>query len=275
MASGTIVYKSAEEIELIRLSSLLVGKTLAEVALHLKPGVTTAKLDEIAEQFIRDHGAVPSFKGYQGYKASLCISINEEVVHGIPGKREVKEGDIVSIDCGVYMNGFHGDSAYTFPVLVTDNDTLKLLRVTLNCLEAGIQKAKAANRVGDISSAIQEMAERHGYGVVRELVGHGVGKSLHEKPEVPNYGKKGSGAVLKSGMTLAIEPMINMGTKNVKQLSDGWTVVTLDKKNSAHYEHTIAVTNGDVDILSSFKEIEIAIEKNQYITATASTVNNV
>ena len=272
MAEGAIIYKSAEEIELIRLSSLLVGKTLAEVALHLRPGITTAKLDEIAERFIRDHGAVPSFKGYQGYKASLCISINEEVVHGIPGKREVKEGDIVSIDCGVYMNGYHGDSAYTFPVLVSDHDSLKLLRVTLSCLEVGIQKAKSTNRVGDISAAIQEMAERHGYGVVRELVGHGVGKSLHEKPEVPNYGKKGSGALLKPGMTLAIEPMINRGTKNVKQLGDGWTVITTDMKNSAHFEHTIAVTNGEPDILSSFIEIEIAKEKNQYISSTASTV---
>ena len=272
MAGGAIIYKSAEEIELIRRSSLLVGKTLAEVALHLQPGVTTARLDEIAEQFIRDHGATPSFKGYHGYKATLCTSINEEVVHGIPGKREIKEGDVVSIDCGVYMNGYHGDSAYTFPVLVTDPDSLQLLRVTLKCLEVGIQKAKSANRVGDISAAIQEMAERHGYGVVRELVGHGVGKSLHEKPEVPNYGKKGSGAQLKPGMTLAIEPMINMGTKNVKQLSDGWTVVTYDMKKSAHFEHTIAVTNGEADVLSSFKEIEIAIEKNQYINTSASTV---
>ena len=272
MAEGAIIYKSAEEIELLRLSSLLVGKTLAEVSLHLRPGITTAKLDEIGEQFIRDHGAVPSFKGYHGYKSSLCISINEEVVHGIPGKREVQEGDIVSIDCGVFLNGFHGDSAYTFPVLVTDSDTLQLLRVTLKCLEVGIQKARAANRIGDISSAIQEMAERHGYGVVRELVGHGVGNSLHEKPEVPNYGKKGTGTLLKQGMTLAIEPMINMGTKNVKQLGDGWTVVTTDMKNSAHFEHTIAVTNGDPDVLSSFKEIEMAKEKNQYITSTASTV---
>ncbi len=266
MSFGSIVYKTAEEIELLRKSSLLVGKTLAEVALHLRPGITTGKLDEIAEQFIRDHGAVPSFKGYHGFKASLCISVNEVVVHGIPGKREVKEGDVVSIDCGVYMNGFHGDSAYTFPVMVTDNSTLQLLQVTLKCLEAGIDKARSGNRVGDISAAIQELAERHGYGVVRELVGHGVGKNLHEKPEVPNYGKKGSGPVLKPGMTLAIEPMINLGTKNVQQLSDGWTVVTSDLKNSAHYEHTIAVTNGEADVLSSFKEIEASIEKNQYIT---------
>ena len=272
MAEGSILYKSAEEIELIRRSSLLVGKTLAEVALHLQPGITTAKLDEIAEQFILDHGALPSFKGYHGYKSTLCVSINEEVVHGIPGHREIKEGDIVSVDCGVDLEGYHGDSAYTFPVLVSNAGILKLLRVTQKCLEAGIQKAEAANRVGDISAAIQEMAERHGYGVVRELVGHGIGKSLHEKPEVPNYGKKGSGPQLKAGMTLAIEPMINMGTKNVKQLNDGWTIVTLDKKISAHFEHTVAVTNGEADLLSSFKEIELAIEKNQYITSAASTV---
>ena len=169
MAEGSILYKSAEEIELIRRSSLLVGKTLAEVALHLQPGITTAKLDEIAEQFILDHGALPSFKGYHGYKSTLCVSINEEVVHGIPGHREIKEGDIVSVDCGVYLEGYHGDSAYTFPVLVSNAGILKLLRVTQKCLEAGIQKAQAANRVGDISAAIQEMAERHGYGVVREL----------------------------------------------------------------------------------------------------------
>jgi methionyl aminopeptidase len=272
MAAGTIIYKTADEIELIRESSLLVGKTLAEVALSIRPGITTKKLDQIAESFIRDHGAEPSFKGYHGYAASLCISINEEVVHGIPGLREIREGDVVSVDCGVYMNGFHGDSAYTFAVHVSDAEVLQLLRVTLKCLETGIEKARAGNRVGDISASIQDYAERHGYGVVRELVGHGVGKHLHEKPEVPNYGKKGSGVLLKEGMTLAIEPMINMGTKNVRQLSDGWTVVTQDLKPSAHYEHTIAVTGAEADVLSSFAEIEKAISKNHNITESVSTV---
>lgn len=272
MSAGSIIYKTKEEIELIRKSSLLVGKTLAEVALHIKPGITTAKLDEIAEAFLRDHGAVPSFKGYHGYKASLCISVNEEVVHGIPGKREIKEGDVVSVDCGAFMNGYHGDSAFTFPVHVTDGELLKLLKVTRRSLELGIEKANAGNRVGDISASIQEYAERHGYGVVRELVGHGIGKTLHEKPEVPNYGKKGAGALLKPGMTIAIEPMINMGTKNVKQLSDGWTVITQDKKPAAHFEHTIAITETYADVLSSFSEIEKSISKNQNITELVETV---
>lgn len=272
MAAGSIIYKTKEEIELIRKSSLLVGKTLAEVALHIRPGITTGKLDEIAESFLRDHGAVPSFKGYHGYKASLCISVNEEVVHGIPGSREIKEGDVVSVDCGAFMNGYHGDSAYTFPVHVSDPELLQLLRVTLRSLELGIEKTRSGNRVGDISAAIQEYAERHGYGVVRELVGHGIGKSLHEKPEVPNYGKKGAGAMLKQGMTIAIEPMINMGTKNVKQLSDGWTVITQDKKPSAHFEHTVALTETEADVLSSFTEIEKSISKNQNITELAAIV---
>lgn len=272
MAVGSIIYKSADEVAFIRMSSLLVGKTLAEVALHLRPGITTSKLDKIAEEFIRDNGGVPSFKGYQGYAYSLCISVNEEVVHGMPGKREIKEGDIVSVDCGVFMNGYHGDSAYTFPVHVSDSELLQLLRVTRKSLEAGIEKARFGNRIGDISAAIQDYAERHGYGVVRELVGHGIGKELHERPEVPNYGKKGTGAQLKPGMTLAVEPMINMGTKNVKQLSDGWTVVTQDKKPSAHFEHTIAVTEQDAEVLSSFNEIEKSISKNQNITELVSTV---
>jgi methionyl aminopeptidase len=271
MSVGSIIYKSTEEIELLRKSSLLVGKTLAEVAQHLRPGITTSELDSIAETFLRDHGALPSFKGYHGFAASLCISINEEVVHGIPGKREIAEGDIVSIDCGAYLNGFHGDSAYTFAVHVSDTEVLQLLRVTLRCLELGIEKAKGGNRVGDISASIQEYAERHGYGVVRELVGHGVGRSLHEKPDVPNYGKKGSGPLLKPGMTLAVEPMINMGTKNVKQMGDGWTVITQDKKPAAHFEHTIAITTAEADVLSSFIEIEKSIAKNQNITELTST----
>jgi methionyl aminopeptidase len=266
MSTGSIVYKSDSEIENIRVSSLLVGKTLAEVASHLKPGITTGELDEIAESFIKKHGAEPSFKGYHGYKNSLCISVNEEIVHGIPGKRIIKDGDVVSIDCGVYLNGYHGDSAYTFPVGNVSEDVINLLKATKESLLFGIEKAIGGNRVGDISSAVQEFAESRGYGVVRELVGHGIGKKLHEKPEVPNYGKRGSGAQLKKGMAIAIEPMINMGSRHVRQMEDGWTIITQDRKPSAHFEHTIAITEGKAEILSSFSEIEIAISKNQYIT---------
>lgn len=272
MSGSTIVYKSLEEIEYIRNSSLLVGKTLAEVAKHLKPGVTTASLDAIAEKFIRDHGAVPSFKGYHGFKHTLCISVNEEIVHGMPGARLIKEGDVVSIDCGALMNGFHGDSAYTFPVGDVSEDTLQLLRVTKTSLMKGIAKAKSGNRVGDISAAVQEYAEANGYGVVRELVGHGVGRQLHEKPEVANYGKRGTGPQLKPGMTIAIEPMINRGTRSIIQLKDGWTVITGDRKPSAHFEHTIAITEEGPDILSTFSFIELAIEENSYITEKIETL---
>lgn len=273
MSGSTIVFKSEEEIEYIRTSSLLVGKTLAEVARNLKPGVTTQELDSLAERFILDHGAKPSFKGYHGYRHTLCISVNEQIVHGIPGSREIKDGDVVSIDCGVYMNGYHGDSAYTFPVGNVSEDVLKLLRVTKTSLYRGISKARSGNRIGDISAAVQEYAESNGYGVVRELVGHGVGRNLHEKPEVPNYGKKGSGPVLKAGMTLAIEPMINMGVRSIKQLNDGWTVITADRKPSAHFEHTIAVTDGDPVILSSYTDIELAIAENTNITESISILN--
>ena len=273
MSSGVIVYKTKEEIEQQRESSLLVGKTLAVVASHLKPGITTLHLDTIAEQFIRDNKAEPSFKGYHGYKHSLCISINEEVVHGIPGSRVIMDGDIVSIDCGVFKNGFHGDSAYTFPIGSVQEDVLNLLRVTKTSLLKGIAKARNGNRVGDISAAVQEFAESFGYGVVRELVGHGVGRNLHEKPEVPNYGKRSSGPVLKEGMVIAIEPMINMGPRHIRQLKDGWTVMALDKKPSAHFEHTIAITDSIPDILSSFQEIENAIKKNNNITEVISTIN--
>ncbi len=272
MSTGTIVYKSREEIELIRKSSLLVGKTLAEVARHLRPGITTAEMDQIAEQFIRDHGATPSFKNYHGYKHSLCISVNEEIVHGIPGKRVIQDGDVVSVDCGAFLNGFHGDSAYTFPVGEVSDEVLQLLRVTKTALYRGIAKARAGNRVGDISAAVQEYAESYGYGVVRELVGHGIGKNLHEKPEVANYGKKGAGSLLKAGMTIAIEPMINMGTRQIRQMSDGWTITTQDKKPSAHFEHTIAITEVDPDILSSFSDIELAINENSYIKDKIATL---
>lgn len=253
---GVIHLKSEEEIELIRESSLLVGKTLAEVAKHIQPGVTPLELDKVADAFIRDHGAVPSFKGYNGFPNALCISPNEVVVHGIPGSKQLREGDIVSIDCGVYKNGFHGDSAYTFEVGEVSDEVKALLRVTKESLYLGIEQAFAGNRIGDIGHAIQMHAERHGYGVVRELVGHGLGRDLHEAPEVPNYGKRGRGKQLQEGMVLAIEPMINLETKNIRQERDGWTIVTKDRKVSAHFEHDIVVRKGEAEILSSFSFIE-------------------
>lgn len=251
-----IHYKTDEEIELIRESSLLVGKTLAEVARHIKPGVSTLSLDKVAEAFIKDHNALPGFKGYHGYKYTLCISPNDQVVHGLPNKRELKEGDIISIDCGVLKNGYYGDSAYTFTVGEVKPEILNLLKVTKECLQKGIEMAVAGKRIGDVGSAVQEHAEKHGYSVVRELVGHGVGKSLHEAPEVPNFGKKGQGVMIKEGMVLAIEPMINMGRKEVRQANDGWTIATADGKPSAHFEHTIAVKKDKTEVLSTFKYIE-------------------
>jgi len=245
-----------EEIELQRLSSLLVGSTLAEVAKNIKPGVKTIELDRIAEEFIRDHGAVPGFKGYGGFPATLCTSVNDTVVHGIPGDQELKEGDIISIDCGTIMNGFYGDSAYTFPVGEVDEDVLLLLERTKQSLYLGIEQAVAGKRVHDIGYAIQNYVESFGYGVVRDLVGHGVGKNLHEDPEVPNYGRRGTGIKLKPGMCIAIEPMINLGGKEVFQENDGWTIRTVDGKPSAHFEHDVAIRNGKADILSSFEEIE-------------------
>lgn len=256
-----IYYKTKEEIELIRESSLLVGKTIAEVAKSIKPGVTTLQLDSIAEQFIKDHNAMPSFLGYSGFPNSLCISVNDVVVHGIPSKYVIKEGDIISVDCGVFKNGFHGDSAYSFAVGEIGEDKRKLLAVTLESLLKGIEKVKVGNRIGDVSFAIQQHAETNGYGVVRELVGHGLGKDLHEKPEVPNFGKQGRGQKILEGLVIAIEPMINMGTKNVVHENDGWTIRTQDRKVSAHFEHTVAVTSSGVDVLSSFEEIEKVINK--------------
>ncbi|MFN5629420.1 MAG: type I methionyl aminopeptidase [Bacteroidota bacterium] len=256
-----IYYKTKEEIELIRESSLLVGKTIAEVAKSIKPGVTTLQLDSIAEQFIKDHNAMPSFLGYSGFPNSLCISVNDVVVHGIPSKYVIKEGDIISVDCGVFKNGFHGDSAYSFAVGEIGEDKRKLLAVTLESLLKGIEKVKVGNRIGDVSFAIQQHAEINGYGVVRELVGHGLGKDLHEKPEVPNFGKQGRGQKILEGLVIAIEPMINMGTKNVVHENDGWTIRTQDRKVSAHFEHTVAVTSSGVDVLSSFEEIEKVINK--------------
>lgn len=251
-----ITYKTEEEIDKIRISSLLVAKTHAEVAKLIKPGITGLELDKIAEEFIRDHGAEPAFKGYGGFPNSLCISPNAEVVHGIPNQIPVEEGSILSVDCGVVKDGYYGDSAYTYTVGEVSEEIKKLLEVTKESLYKGIEKAVAGNRIGDISFAIQKYAEQHGYGVVRELVGHGVGKELHEDPQVPNYGKRGRGPVLKEGLVIAIEPMINMGTKNIRQYADGWTIKTQDLKPSAHFEHTIVVRKGKAEILSSFEFIE-------------------
>jgi len=256
-----IYFKSQEEIELIRKSSLLVGKTLAEVARVIGPGVKTISLDKLAEDFIRSNGAVPGFKGYNGFPYTLCISVNEQVVHGFPGDRELLDGDIVSVDCGVIMNGFYGDSAYTFPVGQVRSEVLQLMKRTKESLYHGIEMAVDGKRVGDIGYAIQNYVEEFGYSVVRDLVGHGVGRNLHEKPEIPNYGKRGTGTRLQDGMTIAIEPMINLGGKNVVQEKDGWTIRTVDRMPSAHYEHTVAVKHGKADILSSFEFVEKELKK--------------
>lgn len=254
--SKKVNYRSDDEIATLKESSLLVGKTLAEVARHLRIGISTKELDGIAETFIRDHGGVPSFKGYGGFPGSLCTSVNEQVVHGIPNDIPLESGDVVSVDCGVYMNGFHGDSAYTFQIGDVDPATKKLLEVTKECLDLAIEQAVDGNSIGDIGYACQKHAEENGYGVVRELVGHGLGTELHEAPEVPNYGKKGKGLPLKAGMVLAIEPMINQGSKEVLQLDDGWTIITRDRKVSAHFEHDIAVRKGKAEVLSTFSYIE-------------------
>lgn len=255
-----IPLKTDEEIEIQRESSLLVGKTLAEVAKIIRPGITTLELDKVAETFIRDHKALPGFKGYNGFPATLCISVNDAVVHGIPGERVLKEGDIASIDCGVLLNGFYGDSAYTFPVGNVDEEILMLLQRTKESLYLAIEQTVTGKRVGDIGNAVQSYVEGFGYTVVRDLVGHGVGRNLHEKPEVPNYGRRGSGIKLKEGMVLAIEPMVNLGVKEVIQERDGWTIRTADSKPSAHFEHDVAVRNGKPDVLSTFEYIEQVLE---------------
>jgi methionyl aminopeptidase len=261
--SRGIIIKTEDEIELLRLSDLMVSETLALMGEMLKPGVKSIDLDKRAEEYIRDNGGIPSFKGYEGFTASLCISVNDAVVHGIPSDYEIKDGDVVSIDCGVYMNGFHGDAAYTFAVGDVAEETMKLLRATNKSLYLGIEMAVVGNRVGDIGYAIQNYTEKQlGYGVVREMVGHGVGRDLHEKPEVPNYGKRGRGVVLKENMTIAIEPMINLGTKSIKVLRDGWTIVTRDGKPSAHYEHSLVVKKDKADLLSDHKIIEESIKNN-------------
>ena len=258
--------KTEIEIEKIRTSSLLVGKTIAEVARHIKPGVTTLALDKIAEEFIRDHKAKPAFKGYHGFPASLCISVNEVVVHGIPGKRELKEGDLVSIDCGTIIDGYYGDSAFSFGILPVAVEVEMLMKRTHESLLNGIGIISAGKRVGDIGYKVQTHVESFGYSVVRDLVGHGLGTSLHEKPEVPNYGKQGTGPKLENGMVICIEPMINLGTRQVMQENDGWTIRTMDRKPSAHFEHAVAIRNNGVDILSSFSEIEQVLNPDILIT---------
>jgi methionyl aminopeptidase len=251
-----IYYKSPEEIELIRESSLLVSKTLAEVAKVIVPGITTLALDKLAYEFIKDHGAIPAFLNYGGFPNSLCISPNDQVVHGFPNEYVIKEGDLISVDCGVIKNNFFGDSAYTFSIGEVDAEKQKLTKVTQECLNLAIEKAVVGMRVGDVAFAVQTHAENNGFGVVRELVGHGVGVKLHEKPEVPNYGKRGTGVKLEEGMVIAIEPMINAGTAAIKFWNDGWTVTTRDNKPSAHFEHTVAVKKGKADVLSTFSLIE-------------------
>jgi methionyl aminopeptidase len=256
-----ISLKTKEEVELLRENNLLVSATLAEVAKYIKPGVTTNEIDRVAEDFIRSHGAVPGFLGYGGFPKTLCVSVNENVVHGIPSDYVLKEGDIVSVDCGTVMKGFYGDSAYTFAVGAIHPETQRLLDVTKEALYKGVAQAKAGNRVGDISAAVQEHAEANGFSVVRELVGHGLGKKMHEDPEVPNYGARGRGPLLKEGMVICIEPMINLGGKQVVFERDGWTVRTRDRKPSAHYEFAVAIGRGGADVLTDFGIIEQAIEK--------------
>lgn len=258
-----IYYKSPEEIELIRESSLLVSKTLAEVAKVIGPGITTKKLNDLAETFIKDHGAIPAFLNYNGFPYSLCISPNEQVVHGFPGEYVIQEGDLISVDCGVILNKFFGDSAYTFSIGEIDAEKQKLVEVTKECLRLAIEKAVVGSRIGDVGYAVQAHAEANGFGVVKELVGHGVGVQLHEKPEVPNYGKRGSGIKLEEGMVIAIEPMINAGTAGVKFWSDGWTVTSKDNRPSAHFEHTVAVKKGNADVLSTFSVIEEVLNKKK------------
>jgi methionyl aminopeptidase len=261
-----IFYKTSEEIELIRESSLLVAKTLAEVAKVIGPGITGLQIDKIADEFISDHGAKAAFKGHNGFPNALCISPNDEVVHGIPNDKPFKDGDIVSVDCGVLMNGFYGDSAYTFAIGEIAHETQLLLDVTKASLLKAIEVSVVGKRIGDIGYAVLNHVEQYNFTVVRELVGHGLGKSLHEAPEVPNYGKRGHGVKLSEGMVIAIEPMINAGKRNVVYGKDGWTVKTADGKPSAHFEHTIAIKKDKADVLSSFKFIEeVLIEKNQQV----------
>lgn len=254
--------KTEAEIELLRSSNQLVSKTLAELARIIKPGITTLDLDNLAEEYIRDNGAVPGFKGYNGFPNTLCTSVNDEVVHGIPSGYTLKDGDIVSIDCGVVLNGFYGDSAFTFAVGEISGEKRRLLDFTRSSLEKGVEQALAGNRIGDISYAVQSHAESGGYTVVRELVGHGLGRRLHEAPEVPNYGRRGRGTKIKKGLVICIEPMINMGTRNVNQMQDGWTIRTADGKPSAHFEYAVAVRPDGPDVLTTFNYIDEVLKRS-------------
>lgn len=251
-----ILYKTEEEIQLIRESADILGRAHGEVAKQVKIGVKTKDLDKIADDFIRDHGGVPSFKGYNGFPSALCISENEQVVHGFPSEYELKDGDIISIDCGVFYKGFHSDSAYTYPVGEISPETMSLLKATKESLYIGIENAKFGSRMGDVSYSIQKYVEDRGFTVVRELVGHGLGRNLHESPEVPNYGKRGRGPKLNEGLVIAIEPMVNLGTRDVVQEDDGWTIRTKDRMPSAHYEHTVAIFKDRTEILTTHKYIE-------------------
>ena len=253
--------KTDEEVGLLKESIMLVSRTLAEIARYIKPGITTLYLDGIVETFIRDHHAIPAFKGYGGFPNTLCTSVNDEVVHGIPSDYRLKEGDIISVDCGVVLNGWVGDSAFTFAVGQVKEEVKRLMDFTRASLEDGVKAAVAGNRVGDISSAVQEKAESGGYSVVRELVGHGLGKKMHESPEVPNYGKRGTGPKMEKGLVICIEPMINLGKKETIQMPDGWTIKTADGKPSAHFEYAVAVNKGKADVLTTFKFIEEVLNK--------------
>ena len=261
-----IKYKTKEEIELMRESAQLVSKTLGMLAPKIVPGAIPLELDKMAEEFIRDHGGEPGFLGMYGFPNSLCMSPNAQVVHGIPSKDPLKEGDILSVDCGVYMNEFYGDHAYTFAVGEVDADTQRLLADTKESLYVGIREVVVGNRIGDIGAAIQEFTEACGYGIVRELVGHGLGRKMHEEPQVPNYGRRGRGKKIQEGLVIAIEPMTNLGTHRIKQLKDGWTILTADGKNSAHFEHDVAVVDGKPEILSTFQYIydALGIEPEEY-----------
>jgi len=260
-----IKIKNREEIELMRESALIVSKTLGILAKEVKPGTTTLQLDKLAEEFIRDQGAIPGFLGLYDFPNTLCMSPNAQVVHGIPNNKPLIEGDIISIDCGALKNGFYGDHAYTFEVGEVDPETKKLLQVTKESLYEGVRAFKAGNRVGDVGYAIQNYCEKQGYGIVRELVGHGLGKKMHEDPEMPNYGQRGRGKKFTEGMVVAIEPMVNLGTHKINQLNDGWTILTQDGKPSAHFEHDVAIVNGKPELLSTFKYIydALGIESNE------------
>ena len=257
-----IFLKTEDEIELMRQANQLVGKTLGELAKHIKPGVTTLQLDKIADEFIRDHGAIPTFKNFPNpfggpFPASICTSVNDVVVHGVPDSKTVlKDGDIISIDCGTLLDGFNGDSCYTFCVGDVSPEVRQLLKITKESLYLGVEQATAGKRVGDVGDTVQTYCESHGYGVVRELTGHGIGKEMHEDPQIPNYGRRGNGALLKSGMCIAIEPMITMGNRQIWMMPDKWTIRTRDGKPAAHFEHTIAIRRGKAEILSSFDEVE-------------------